>query len=55
MTLKTFLVCIIQANRNKRSGRMAKKGSQVVLQEEINNNDDWAKMLERTGVYGKQI
>lgn len=34
---------------------MAKKGSQVVLQEEINNNDDWAKMLERAGVYGKQI
>jgi hypothetical protein len=32
---------------------MAKKGAQVVLQEEINNNDDWVKMLEKSGIYGK--
>jgi len=32
---------------------MAKKGGQVVLQEEINNNEDWAKMLEKLGIYGK--
>ncbi|XP_025414202.1 thioredoxin domain-containing protein 3-like isoform X2 [Sipha flava] len=30
---------------------MAKKGAQVVLQEEINNNDDWVKMLEKSGIY----
>lgn len=30
---------------------MAKKGAQVVLQEEIDNDDDWAKMLRRSGVY----
>lgn len=32
---------------------MAKKGAQVVLQEEINNNDDWSKMLEKHGIYGE--
>lgn len=31
---------------------MAKKGGQIVLQEEINNNDDWTKMLEKSGIYG---
>jgi len=33
---------------------MAKKGGQVVLQEEINNDDEWVKMLEKSGIYGKQ-
>jgi hypothetical protein len=32
---------------------MAKKGAQVALQEEINDNDDWARMLEKSGIYGK--
>lgn len=32
---------------------MAKKGGQVVLQEEINTNEDWAKMLEKPGIYSK--
>lgn len=32
---------------------MAKKGGQVVLQEEINTNEDWTKMLEKPGIYGK--
>lgn len=31
---------------------MAKKGGQVALQEEINNNEDWVKMLEKSGIYG---
>lgn len=34
---------------------MAKKGGQVVLQEEINTNEDWSKMLEKPGVYGKHV
>lgn len=33
---------------------MAKRGGQLVLQEEINNNDDWAKMLEKPGIFGKE-
>lgn len=32
---------------------MAKKGTQLALQEEINSNDDWEKMLEKPGLYGK--
>jgi len=32
---------------------MAKKGGQAVLQEEINNNEDWLNMLEKPGIYGK--
>ncbi|XP_025204110.1 thioredoxin domain-containing protein 3-like [Melanaphis sacchari] len=38
-------------NQNKRSGRMAKKGGQAVLQEEINNDDDWTKIIEKPGMY----
>lgn len=34
---------------------MAKKGGQVVLQEEINTNEDWSKMLEKSGVYSKYV
>lgn len=30
---------------------MAKKGTEIVLQEEINNDDDWAKMTKRSGLY----
>lgn len=52
--LNTFLNDFRQANQNKRTGRMAKKGGQVVLQEEINTNDDWKKMKEKSGMYGKQ-
>lgn len=33
---------------------MAKKGTAVALQEEINNDDDWAKMLEKQAIYGKE-
>lgn len=32
---------------------MAKKGGQVALQEEINTNEEWSKMLEKTGIYGE--
>ncbi|XP_060863647.1 thioredoxin domain-containing protein 3 homolog isoform X1 [Metopolophium dirhodum] len=39
------------ANQNKRSGRMAKKGGQAVLQEEINSDDDWTKIIEKPGMY----
>ncbi|XP_027839920.2 thioredoxin domain-containing protein 3 homolog isoform X2 [Aphis gossypii] len=30
---------------------MAKKGGQAVLQEEINNDDDWTKIIEKPGMY----
>jgi len=33
---------------------MAKKGGQAVLQEEINNDDDWTKIIEKPGMYGKK-
>lgn len=32
---------------------MAKKGGQVALQEEINTNEEWSKMLEKPGIYGE--
>ncbi|XP_050526779.1 uncharacterized protein LOC126897310 isoform X3 [Daktulosphaira vitifoliae] len=41
--------------KNKRAGRMAKKSGQVALQEEINNNEDWEKLLEKTGLYVVEI
>ncbi|XP_050526777.1 thioredoxin domain-containing protein 3-like isoform X2 [Daktulosphaira vitifoliae] len=34
---------------------MAKKSGQVALQEEINNNEDWEKLLEKTGLYVVEI
>jgi len=34
---------------------MARRGGQTVLQEEINNNDDWTKVMEHQGMYGKKI
>lgn len=34
---------------------MAKKGGQAVLQEEINNDDDWTKIIEKPGMYGKKL
>jgi len=33
---------------------MAKKGGQAVLQEEINSDDDWTKIIEKPGMYGKK-
>ncbi|CAH1731908.1 unnamed protein product [Aphis gossypii] len=30
---------------------MAKRGAQAVLQEEINNNEDWTKIMENPGMY----
>jgi len=33
---------------------MAKRGGLIVLQEEINNNDDWTKVMEHQGMYGKK-
>jgi len=33
---------------------MAKRGVTAVLQEEINNNDDWIKTMENQGMYGKK-
>ncbi|XP_025192829.1 uncharacterized protein LOC112592883 [Melanaphis sacchari] len=36
--------------KNKRSERMAKRGP-AVLQEEINNNDDWTRIMENPGMY----
>lgn len=34
---------------------MAKRGAQAVLQEEINNNEDWTKIMENPGMYGKKL
>jgi len=33
---------------------MARKGGSTVLQEEINNDDDWTKTMENQGMYGKK-
>lgn len=33
---------------------MARRGATTVLQEEINNNEDWTKVMEHQGMYGKK-
>lgn len=33
---------------------MAKRGALAVLQEEINNNDDWARVMGKPGILGKK-
>jgi len=33
---------------------MAKKGGQAVLQEEINSDEDWTKIIEKPGMYGNK-
>lgn len=32
-----------------------KKGAQLQLQAEINNDDEWSKLLEKEGLIGKLI
>jgi len=32
---------------------MARRGVSAVLQEEVNNNHDWTKIMENQGMYGK--